>query len=120
MTPLSAPRKLNRLGQPRRADMRTVTIAALALLALAATGSARADVAPAAAAGAPKIALPQDGDEYSALVARAAAGDNAVDLRALRFAWLKSKARQRGVVDIAALRKSMFSAVEAGQTQRVR
>jgi hypothetical protein len=43
----------------------------------------------------PAIAFPSDGDEYSRLVAQAAAQDPSTDFRALRFAWLDSKARER-------------------------
>lgn len=49
----------------------------------------------------PNIKLPHDGDEYSALVARAAAHDETVDFHALRLAYLKSAARKRAGLDDA-------------------
>ncbi len=93
--------------------------AAFAVLAFAGPASAAVDT-NAAAASAPEIVLPQDGDEYSALAARAASGDKSVDFRALRFAWLKNKSHKQ--VDPVAddLRKTLFAAVEAGDHQRMR
>lgn len=94
-------------------------LAIFAVFAFAGSASAAVD-ANAAATSAPQIALPHDRDEYSSLVARAAAGDQSVDFRALRFAWLKSKSHKLIDVDADALRKALFAAVEAGDHQRVR
>ncbi|HEX4303400.1 MAG TPA: DUF4919 domain-containing protein [Rhizomicrobium sp.] len=66
--------------------MRAAAIAGLILLL---SGAANA------AGISPNIKLPTDGDDYSALVARAAAHDESVDFRALRVAYLKSAARRR-------------------------
>ena len=67
----------------------------------------------AAAESAPGVVLPADGDEYSALVARADAHDTTVDFRALRLAYLKSRAYQRAGNEpdtVSQLRKEMYAA----------
>lgn len=65
---------------------------------------------PASAAD-PGIRLPTDGDDYSALVAKTAAHDASVDFRALRLAFLKSKANARADSDaIDSLRGAMVNA----------
>jgi uncharacterized protein DUF4919 len=94
---------------------------ALVLAVLVGFGTARADVAPSPVqgGGALAIVLPDDGDEYSKLVARAAARDKGVDFRALRFAYLKSAAHKRGD-DVMSLKNAMFAAVKDGDAQRVR
>ena len=74
-----------------------------------------------AAAG--NIELPADGDSYSALVAKAAAHDASVDFRALRFAYLDSKAfegagKQFETADT--LRRAMFAAARSGDDAAVR
>ena len=86
------------------------TVAALCLFCAFGAG-AKADPAPdiGAAAG---IILPSDGDDYSKLVARAAAHDESVDFRALRFAYLQSAARKRDK-DEDALRKALLASVNA-------
>ena len=70
-------------------------------------------------AQAENIQLPADGDTYSALVAKAAAHDDSVDFRALRVAWLDSKARARAG-DTDQLREEMFAAVRDKDGARVR
>jgi len=83
--------------------MKPICFAFVAAIALF-SGAAAADSAPG-------VALPADGDEYSALVARAAAHDATLDFRALRLAYLKSRAYQRAEPDMAdALRKEMYEA----------
>jgi len=68
-----------------------------------------------------RIALPNDGDEYSKLVAQAAARDATVDFHALRFAYLKSAARLRNGVGAGAdAKKKMFTAARAGDDAGVR
>jgi hypothetical protein len=93
-----------------------IALGAIAILA----GSAAADVSPkSSGASAPKITLPNDGDEYSKLVARAAAGDKNLDFRALRFAYLKSAARRRVAHEIER-RDALNAALKAGDAVRVR
>jgi hypothetical protein len=94
------------------------TICLIAALGAAAFGMAGTN----AVAAASQIVLPADKDEYSALVARAATGDQSVDFRALRFAFLKSAARRRmgGRWGTADLQKELFAAMDAGDAQRVR
>jgi hypothetical protein len=59
----------------------------LVLAFLLAAAPALADVAPRIDAdSAPPISLPNDGDDYSRLVAQAATHDQSTDFRALRFA----------------------------------
>jgi hypothetical protein len=67
----------------------------------------------------PKIALPQDNDEYAKLAAQAAAHDGGVDFHALRFTYLKSAARHRdaGFHD---LKERMLAAAKAGDNAAVR
>lgn len=65
----------------------------------------------AAASQTPAITLPNDGDEYSRLVAQAAAGDPSTDFHALRFSWLDSKARERRPE--ISLRPSLTAMLEA-------
>src|SRR5262249_54142762 len=93
-------------------------IAALSLLALGAVWPAAADTG--ASGATPQIVLPHDGDEYSKLVARAAAHDKSVDFRALRFAWLKSAARRHDKADHTALKDALLAAVKADDDRRVR
>ncbi len=65
------------------------------------------------------VQLPADGDEYSSLVARAAAHDDTVDFRALRMAYLKSRAYQRAQTQWDAestLRKEMYEAARTVET----
>ena len=95
-------------------------IAVAAALCLCAAG-ARADVNPAApaAGSAPQIVLPKDGDEYSTLAARTAAGDKDVDFLSLRLAYLKSAAYKRGDKETD-LRKTLFDAVKSGDDKAVR
>ncbi len=79
---------------------------ALAAFVVLFFGAASADTTPG-------IQLPADGDEYSTLVARAAAHDVTVDFRALRLAHLKSRAHQRGGDEFeseSTLRKEMYEA----------
>ena len=69
---------------------------------------------PAASADAPGIELPADGDEYSALVARAAAHDQSVDFAALRAAYLTSAAYKRADLDtLQRLEHEMVAATQA-------
>lgn len=103
--------------------MRSAAIVMVAFVVLAApSGVLRAEVNPSAnAAGSgPQIALPKDGDEYSALVARAAAQDQSVDFRAMRFAWLKSAAHKRETGDETELRSAIFAAAKGRDDQAVR
>jgi hypothetical protein len=92
----------------------------LSVLAAAATfcAAARADVGAALPASTSHIALPRDGDEFSSLVARAAVGNETVDFRALRFAYLKSAARKRSSDED--LRGELFQAAKAQNDARVR
>ena len=101
--------------------MRSTAIA-IAAGAVLAAGVAWADVNPKAnaAGSAPQIALPKDGDEYSTLAARAAAQDQSVDFRALRFAWLKSAAHKHETASEIDLRSAIFAAVKAHDDQGVR
>ena len=86
---------------------------ALGLAATAAAAAVNANPPATTGAGAAaQVVLPHDGDDYSALVARAAAGDKSVDFRALRMTYLKSAARKR-TGNLFAKRKALFSAVEA-------
>ena len=99
--------------------MRPGIAVATALFALGIIGPA--DGASSSAAGdTPQIVLPHDGDEYSKLVARAAAHDNGLDFRALRFAWLKSAARGHDKADHYALKDALFAAIKAGDDRGVR
>ena len=61
------------------------------------------------------VKLPSDGDEYSALVARAAAHDESVDFRSLRMAYLKSPAFRRASASeqLDGLRRDMVAATQA-------
>jgi len=68
----------------------------------------------------PQIVLPNDGDEYSSLVARAVAEDRTLDFHALRLAWLKSKAHQGIGMDETALESDLFDAARSGDDGRVR
>ncbi len=101
--------------------MRSAIIAIAASVAFAGA-AAWADVNPTVttAGSAPQIVLPKDGDEYSALAARAAAQDQGVDFRALRFAWLKSAAHKHQATSEIDLRGAIFAAVKAGDGQGVR
>lgn len=69
------------------------------------------------------IALPADGDAYSALVAKAAAHDAGTDFRALRFSYLDSKAHGRAGAQLDKsdqLREAMFVAARAQDHAKVR
>lgn len=69
------------------------------------------------------IALPADGDSYSALVAKAAAHDATTDFRALRLAYLDSKAHERAGAQLEKadrLREAMFMAARAQDHATVR
>ena len=101
--------------------MRSAIIAIAASMAFAGA-AAWADVNPTVttAGSAPQIVLPKDGDEYSALAARAAAQDQGVDFRALRFAWLKSAAHKHETASEVELRSAIFTAVKAHDDQGVR
>jgi hypothetical protein len=90
---------------------------ALSLAAAAVNANPPAVTGPGASA---QIALPRDGDDYSRLVARAAAGDKSVDFRALRMAHLKSVSYKKGKEDVDALRTSLFGSVKAGENTAVR
>ena len=68
-------------------------------------------------ASAAPIALPSDGDDYSKLVARAAAHDDSVDFRALRLAYLKSAARHRASAALDTLRKLNADIAAAMKTE---
>lgn len=69
-----------------------------------------------------KIILPADNDEYSKLVAQAAAHSQNVDFRALRFAYLKSAARERagGLGGEDALEEKMVTAAKDRDDAKVR
>ena len=79
-----------------------------------------------AAAAAPRtqnIELPNDGDEYSALVTRAAAHDDSVDFRALRIAYLSSAAFKRAGAAFDKLRdlqSQMNAAMQSDDAKTVR
>ena len=68
----------------------------------------------------PQIVLPSDGDEYSSLVARAAAEDRTLDFHALRLAWLKSNAHKAINVNETELESDLFDAARSGDDGRVR
>ncbi len=92
----------------------------LALALWACCGLAQADLASVPVdGGALAVVLPNDGDDYSKLVARAAAHDKDVDFRALRFAWLKSAAHKRSA-DVSALKDALFAVAKGGDAQRIR
>jgi len=60
--------------------------------------------------------------DYAKLVAQAEAGDEAVDFRAMRFAYLKSPARERardGTTNLARLHDELFQAAREGDHVRV-
>jgi hypothetical protein len=60
------------------------------------------------------ITLPQDGDEYAALVAKAMAHDASLDFRTLRLAYVKSAAYRRAAAALdkyTALQKDMGAAM---------
>lgn len=87
----------------------------LALLPCTASAQAPPD------AGAPAIILPADGDEYSRLVAQAAARDASTDFRALRFAWLTSAARKRRPeITLGSVTQEMMAAAQAEDHGKVR
>src|ERR1700748_473499 len=70
---------------------------------------------------APSVTLPQDGDNYSRLLAQAASRDAATDFRALRFAWLDSKARERhSEISLQPGMHMMQQAADAGNHKAVR
>jgi len=96
-------------------------IAGLALLSLIVSPSL-ADTNPSLGASqTPAIALPNDGDEYSRLVARAAAHDTDTDFHALRFAWLNSAARKRqSEMTLGNVIKEMMAAAQANDHGKVR
>jgi hypothetical protein len=85
-------------------------------------GAAKADVGPSPAGNIGHIVVPQDSDDYSKLVAQAVAHDQSLDFRAMRFAYLKSAARQRGGGMTAddELQTAILTAVKAGDDQGVR
>ena len=70
---------------------------------------------PAQGADAPAsgVQLPNFGDDYSALAARAAAHDESIDFRALRLAFLKSPAYQKVGVATASLAQLNREMVDA-------
>jgi hypothetical protein len=100
--------------------MRPAIAIAAALFAPALVGPAAGETSSSVKDGALQIALPHDGDEYSKLVARAAAHDTSVDFRALRFAWLKSAARRNDKADHSDLKDALLAAVKSGDDRRVR
>ncbi|HWD26100.1 MAG TPA: DUF4919 domain-containing protein [Rhizomicrobium sp.] len=60
-----------------------------------------------------EIVLPNDGDDYSALVAKAMAHDAGTDFRALRLAYVKSAAFKRAdSAKLADLKKDMEAAMQ--------
>jgi hypothetical protein len=95
-----------------------IALGAAAVLA----GPAVADVnSKPSSGGTPKIVLPNDGDEYSKLVARAASGDKTLDFHALRLAYLHSAARRRENFDQAIKRRdALMAALEADDIARAR
>lgn len=67
------------------------------------------------------IVLPSGNDEYSRLVARAQAGNQTVDFRALRFAFLSSAAHKNGGVDPGMdIQRQMYAAVQANDAAKAR
>lgn len=68
------------------------------------------------------ILLPTDGDLYAKEVARAEAGDETIDFRALRFAYLESAAYRRARSDntLRELKKKILTAAKAGAHEQVR
>lgn len=68
----------------------------------------------------PQIVLPSDGDDYSSLVARAAAEDRTLDFHALRLAWLTSKTHKAISMDETALESDLFDAARSGDDEHVR
>jgi hypothetical protein len=69
-----------------------------------------------------KSAAAEDDDPYARMVARAEAGDEAIDFLALRKAYLASPALARGVAAkgrVSELRQSMFAAMKSGDSARV-
>lgn len=96
----------------------------LAAMALAVAGAqpVLANTGPVATGTPMKISLPADNDDYAKLVARAAAHDTTVDFRALRFAYLKSAARERagGFGGEDTLKQKMLDAARTGDDAKVR
>jgi hypothetical protein len=73
------------------------------------------------ASQAPAIRQPDDGEEYSRLVAQAAAHDQNTDFHALRFAWLSSAARKRqSEITLGSVTKEMMTAAQANDHGKVR
>jgi hypothetical protein len=68
------------------------------------------------------IQLPADNDPYAQLVARAEAGDETIDFRALRLAYLKSAAYKRAirVNTRQKLEEKIVAAAKAGAHEQVR
>lgn len=67
------------------------------------------------------IALPHDNDEYSKLAARTQSGDQTVDFRALRMAFLNSAAHKRSGLDAGAdIQRQMYAAVQANDAAKAR
>lgn len=97
--------------------MRHIAAAAffLALLPCAASAQVASDAAQ------PSIVLPNDGDDYSHLIAQAAARNASTDFRALRFAWLTSAARKRqSELILGGLTQEMMAAAQAEDHGKVR
>jgi hypothetical protein len=92
------------------------------LLGASSVAIAHADVGPGPAGSIGHIVVPQDQDDYSKLVAQAVSHDQSVDFRAMRFAYLKSAARQRegGMSADDDLQAAIFTAAKAGDDQGVR
>lgn len=80
---------------------------AAALITLCLAGTSRA------AENGQSIVLPQDGDTFSQLVARAQAGDASVDFAALRLAWIESGERKRALrTDLKPFKADIRAGVE--------
>jgi hypothetical protein len=108
------------MQQPHGTKLMRLLIA-MALLCAALPAWADVSPKPGDATNAPSIALPGDADDYSRLVAQAAAGDQATDFRALRFSWLDSKARERhSEISLRPNMTAMLEATKAGNDQLVR
>jgi Domain of unknown function (DUF4919) len=98
---------------------------AVAVTALPALAAQPLTSAPSQSLGATASAslVPSDSDEYATFVQRAEAGATDIDFRAMRLAYVKSAAFQRAgaaLEQLQALRKEMFSAMNAREAVRVK
>ena len=95
-------------------------IAAVLFLALLTGRAVQPAIADAANGAESLVTLPSGNDDFAKLAARAAAQDQSLDFRALRFAWLKSAQRKHPGADEDAARSALFTAVKGGDATAIR